>query len=124
MKEFEYAAPSRRRFLAASLGGLEALAVERLPAAEKQPDRFEAVKAPAWVEGVTRMAYLPSAQADDAAKLGVQVVYTNNVWPYSPVQSDGGGLPADDDKKLLKFVERCRAHKMRVVLGLPPFPPV
>jgi hypothetical protein len=118
------ATPTRRQFLAASLGGLTVLTTNTLPAAEPERPRFERVKVPPWVERVTRMAYLTPGQVDEAAKAGVQVVHANAVWPHYPLKRDGGGLSAEDDRTLRQFVKRCHARKIRLVLGLPPFPSV
>jgi hypothetical protein len=85
---------------------------------------FEPVKPPAWVNGITRMAFLSSGQVDEAAKAGTQVVHTNLVWPYFPLRRDGGGLAPADREALAKLVKECHDRGMRVSLGLPPFPSV
>src|SRR5947209_13085049 len=85
---------------------------------------FEPVKPPAWVAGVTRMAFLSPGQVDEAAKIGTQVVHTNVVWPYYPLRRDGGGLSSNDREALAKIVKECHDRGMRVCLGLPPFPSV
>src|SRR5262249_49180544 len=46
------------------------------------------------------------------------------VWPYYPLKRDGGGLSKDDDSRLRQFVGDCHRRGMKLVLGLPPFPPV
>ncbi len=79
---------------------------------------------PPWVRNVTRMAFVTPGQVDEAAKLGVQVAHGNAVWPYYPLQRDGVGLNTQDAKVLRNFVEACHRNKMKLVLGLPPFPPV
>lgn len=79
---------------------------------------------PAWVRGVTRMAFVTPGQVDEAARHGVQVAHGNAVWPYFPLRRDGGGLDAKDAQLLRDFVERCHRNKMKLVLGLPPFPSV
>lgn len=85
---------------------------------------FEPVNPPAWVAGVTRMAFLSPGQVDDAAKIGTQVVHTNLVWPYYPLRRDGGGLVPADREALAKLVKGCHDRGMKVCLGLPPFPSV
>lgn len=113
--------PTRREFLAATAAGLAALPVlGGAPAAVL----IEPVRVPEWVRGVTRMAYLTPGEVEKAAGLGVQVVHGNAVWPYFPLRRDGGGLSKADDKLLRDFVEGCHRRGMRLVLGLPPFPPV
>jgi hypothetical protein len=77
-----------------------------------------------WVHGVTRMAFLAPGQVDEAAKLGVQVLHGNAVWPYYPLRKDGGGLSDKDAKALRDFVEAAHRRGMKLSLGLPPFPPV
>lgn len=85
---------------------------------------FEPVRIPDWVYGITRMSYLGPDSVADAAKIGVQVVHGNAVWPYFPLRRDGGGLARKEAQILRKFVDDCHRHGMRLVLGLPPFPPV
>jgi hypothetical protein len=82
------------------------------------------VRCPAWVEDVTRMAFVTPGEVDEAAKAGVQVIQTNVVWPYFPLRRDGGGLSPEDTKRLRDLVANGRRHRMKVILGLPPFPPV
>ncbi|HZT81757.1 MAG TPA: hypothetical protein VFA26_16140 [Gemmataceae bacterium] len=116
--------PTRRAFLAQSSTALAAAALADLPAAADPPAGFEPVRPPGWVFGVTRMAFLSPADVPKAAKAGVQVVHTNAVWPYFPLRRDGGGLSKDDDRRLRDLVTACHRHGMKLVLGLPPFPPV
>jgi hypothetical protein len=118
---------TRREFLALAAQGL-ALALP--PAADadapdsRPADRFEPVAIPAWVRGVTRMAFATPGDVDRAARAGAQVIHGNAVWPYFPLRRDGGGLRPEDDRRLRKFVEDCQVCGARLVLGLPPFPPV
>jgi hypothetical protein len=117
----------RRNFLAQTSGAIAVVALaDASPAAEEAPakDSFEPVKNPEWVFGVTRMAFLSSGQMAKAAKAGVQVVHTNLVWPYFPLRRDGGGLSKEDDRRMRELVGECHRHDMKLVLGLPPFPPV
>jgi hypothetical protein len=79
---------------------------------------------PDWVHGVTRMAFVTPGQVDEAAKLGVQVLHGNAVWPYYPLRKDGGGLNDKDAKLLRDFADSTHRRGMKLVLGLPPFPPV
>jgi hypothetical protein len=85
---------------------------------------FEEIKPPAWVRGVTRMAFGTPGEVDRIADAGAQVLHTNLVWPYHPLRKDGGGLSADDRKKLRALVESAHQRGVKVVLGLPPFLPV
>src|SRR6059058_6106029 len=110
---------TRREFLA------QAAALAAAAAAAADPPTEPAdPPVPAWVRGVTRMGFLSPGEVARAAAMGVQVVHTNVVWPYFPLRRDGGGLSADDARKLRDLVADCRRHKVRVALGLPPFPPV
>ncbi len=112
---------TRREFL----GAAGALAVTGLAGAEgAKPEPFEPVRIPEWVRGVTRMAYCTPGEVPRAAKSGVQVVHANLVWPYYPLRRDGGGLGKDQAKALHDLVGSCHKHGMKLVLGLPPFPPV
>ncbi len=95
-----------------------------IPIASGADTPFEPVKPPAWVAGITRMAFLSPGQVDEAAKAGTQVVHTNVVWPYYPLRRDGGGLAPADREALAKLVKECHDRGMRVSLGLPPFPSV
>ncbi len=90
----------------------------------KAAEEFEPVAMPDWVRGVTKMVYITPGEVDLAAKVGAQVVHTNIVWPYYPLRRDGGGLSADEGKRLREFVAACHAKEMKVILGLPPFPSV
>ncbi len=85
---------------------------------------FEEVTPPGWVQDVTRMAFIAPSAASAAARAGAQVVHTNVVWPYFPLRRDGGGLSKDDARRLRDLATECRRLKMKLVLGLPPFPPV
>lgn len=79
---------------------------------------------PSWVRDVTRMVFVTPGQVEEAAKLGAQVAHGNAVWPYYPLRRDGGGLSPKDAAILRDFVDKCHRHKMKLVLGLPPFPSV
>lgn len=79
---------------------------------------------PRWVEGVTRMGFLTPAEVARAARAGAQVVHTNLVWPYFPLRRDGGGMARDPARQLHALAGECRRVGVRLVLGLPPFPPV
>ncbi|HWB11701.1 MAG TPA: hypothetical protein VG826_20895 [Pirellulales bacterium] len=121
---------SRRRFLAAASGTALGLPLAvltgpgRLAAAELETGAFRPVEIPAWVFDVTRMAFLTPGDVDKAADAAVQVVHGNAVWPYYPLRRDGGRLKPDDDRLLRAFVDGCHRRSMKLVLGLPPFPPV
>ncbi len=122
--------PSRRGFLTragTALAGA-ALARDKTDAGanrtDKQPAPFEPVEIPAWVFGVTRMAFVTPADVPKAARAGAQVVHANLVWPYFPLRRDGGGLSRQDDRGLRDLTAACRRHRLKLVLGLPPFPPV
>ena len=118
---------NRRDFLTQAGGtmALAALAGSSPAIDEAAPkDPFEPVKIPEWVFGVTRMTFLSPDDVGKAAKAGVQVVHTNLVWPYFPLRRDGGGLLKEDDRRLRKLVGACHRHDMKLVLGLPPFPPL
>jgi hypothetical protein len=108
--------PDRRTFLAT---GTALLGLGRLRAAAPLP---EPLPVPAWVRGVTRMTF--TGDVARAAAAGAQVAHTNLIWPYFPLQKDGGGLSADDDRKFRELVAAGRKHGIRIVLGLPPFPSV
>ncbi|HEV3345173.1 MAG TPA: alpha-amylase family protein [Pirellulales bacterium] len=119
---------TRRTFLAACAGlGLPIALLARPPhivADEPATDEFQPIDIPRWVLDVTRMAFVTPGDVDKAAGVGVQVVHGNAVWPYYPLQRDGGGLRPDEDRLLRQFVDDCHRHEMKLVLGLPPFPPV
>src|SRR5215469_9919293 len=117
--------PSRRLFLAqtgSALVATSAAAAKDEPAA--QDGAFRPVTPPEWVFGITRMAFLAPGEVAKAAAAGAQVVHTNAVWPYYPLRRDGGGLGKDDADRLRGLMAACGRHGMRLVLGLPPFPPV
>lgn len=95
-----------------------------MPPAPPAAEPFEPVAIPDWVHGISRMGFLTPGQVDEAADAGVQVVHTNLVWPYFPLRRDGGGLSDGDDRALRRLVEACHRRGMRLILGLPPFPPV
>jgi hypothetical protein len=123
--------PTRRGFLAQAGSAVASTALVESPAnAEKkngplkEKNAFEPVRIPEWVFGVTRMAFLTPGEVPKAAKAGVQVIHTNVVWPYFPLRRDGGGLSKGDGRRLREVVAECHRHKIKVVLGLPPFPPV
>ncbi|HEV3118654.1 MAG TPA: alpha-amylase family protein [Gemmataceae bacterium] len=122
-RQFTEAQLDRRVFLTAA-SGLVGATLLASGDASPQALPFEPVKIPEWIYGVTRMGFLSPGEVDKAARLGVQVVHGNAIWPYYPLQRDGGGLPADESWVLRKFVADCHCHGMRLVLGLPPFPPV
>jgi hypothetical protein len=85
---------------------------------------FSEIQPPQWVHGVTRMAFGTPGEVDRIADAGAQVMHTNLVWPYFPLRRDGGGLSAEDRKKLQALVEACHKRGLKVILGLPPFMPV
>jgi hypothetical protein len=70
------------------------------------------------------MAFVAAGDVGRAAKAGAQVVHTNLVWPYYPLRRDKGGLSPQDDRRLRELVAACRKANLKLVLGLPPFPPV
>ena len=118
---------SRRDFLATSAATL-AIATAPLGTAIAAPTTeslgIEHLPAPDWVHGVTRMAFCGVDQYETVAQAGVQVIHTNLIWPYYPLQRDGGGLSPADDDALRNMVDKCHALGMKLSLGLPPFPPV
>lgn len=120
--------PGRRSFLkqtaAVAAGSLLAPGERAAGDAPRPAASFDTLPPPEWVRGVTRMAFLSPGEVAGAAKLGVQVVHTNLVWPYFPLRRDGGGPSADDAKKLKALADECHRSGMKVSLGLPPFPPV
>ncbi len=65
---------------------------------------FTEFRPPAWVQGVTRMAFGTPGEVDKIADAGAQVLHTNLVWPYFPLRRDGGGLSAADRAKLRGLV--------------------
>src|SRR5579864_3337564 len=106
--------PGRREFLAA--GAALPLAVT---AASPAP-----VAVPDWLLGVTRMAFVTPGNVRKAAAAGAEVIHTNLVWPYFPLRRDGGGLSKEDGRRLRDMTADCHRAGMKLVLGLPPFPPV
>src|SRR4051812_32257807 len=117
--------PTRRHFLGAAAA--LAAAADGPAAPDKRPappTPFEPVRIPEWVRGVTRMAYLSPDQVPPAARAGVEVAHPTLVWPYSPLRRAGGGLGKADARKLRALVADCHDRRMKLVLGLPPFPPV
>lgn len=116
---------SRRDFLVAS-GATMALAMlpTGVATAAEPAAPLVNLPAPAWVHGVTRMAFCGFDQFEQVAAAGVQVIHTNLIWPYFPLKRDGGGLTAKDDEALRRMVESCHRLGMKLSLGLPPFPPV
>lgn len=120
-------APTRREFLAtgaaATLGG--AAFGRNVAAAEKTAAKeFAPIVIPDWVRNVTRMSFLGPDQVADAARIGVQVVHGNAVWPYYPLRRDGGKLTDAEHALLKRFVDETHTHGMKLSLGLPPFPSV
>ena len=108
--------PGRRDFLMAG-AALPLVGVAQAAAPE-------AAEVPAWLLGITRMAFVTLGDVGRAAKAGAEVVHTNLVWPYFPLRRDGGGLPEEQGRQLKALAAECRRLKLRLVLGLPPFPPV
>ncbi len=119
LREVDSSLPSRREALQTGTLAVAALAGGRLVA-----ESFIPVRIPDWVFGVTRMAFLSPGEVGKAARAGVQVVHTNLVWPYYPLHRDGGGLSREDSRRLHDLVGECHRLGMKLVLGLPPFPPV
>ncbi len=122
---------TRRTFLAASASAIAAapfamdcVAQSAIDVATPGRAPFAGIVPAPWALDVTRMSFLAPGLAPDAAKIGVQVVHGNAVWPYYPLRRDGGGL-SDADKLILQtFVRDVQGNGMRLVLGLPPFPSV
>ncbi len=119
---------TRRDFLALAGGAVGALALSHTAnesEAAGPPGKEAALPAvPRWARDVTRMGFLTPGEVAKAAAAGAQVVHTNLVWPYFPLRRDGGGLSREDARKLHALVGDCRRAGVRLVLGLPPFPPV
>jgi hypothetical protein len=86
-------------------------------------EAFQPVRPAEWVDDVTRMVFVTPGEIELAEKARAQVVHTNICWPYWPLRRDGGGLGAEEARKLKDFVAACHRRKMRIVLGLPPFMP-
>ena len=106
--------PTRRDFLSATVAASVAGLAE---AGASQPDDV-----PAWVRSVTRMTFTSDVAA--AGPVGAQVAHTNLIWPYFPLRKDGGGLSKGDADKMRAMMAAARKNKVRVGLGLPPFPSV
>lgn len=112
----------RREFLAVSAvagvylfgGGGQATSADAAVTA------IDPITPPDWVKSITRMSYLGPDAVVDCARIGVQVVHGNAVWPYFPLRKDGGGLPAAEHDLLKRFVDTAHQEGMRLVLGLPP----
>ncbi|MGH7138787.1 MAG: hypothetical protein ACREHD_23820, partial [Pirellulales bacterium] len=121
--------PTRRTFLTSVCAGLSLpmamlIRPQQLAAADPSANDFRPVEIPKWLFDVTRMAFITPGDVEKAAHAGVQVVHGNAVWPYYPLRRGGGGLRPNDDHLLRQFVDDCHRHDMKLVLGLPPFPPV
>lgn len=119
---------TRRDFLIGS-GSLLIASVARPRNADAplRPPSDSAARAyaiPDWVRDTSRMTFCSPGDVDFAAEIGAQVVHTNAVWPYFPLRRDGGGLSAADSRQLRNLVKACHDRDLRLVLGLPPFPPV
>jgi hypothetical protein len=115
---------TRREFLGVAGALAFACAGAAAPREPERPAPFEPVAIPEWVRGVTRMAFLTPGDVPRAARAGVQVAHANLVWPYFPLRRDGGGLGKDQARALHDLVTACLKGGMKIVLGLPPFPPV
>lgn len=103
---------------------LSALLLPSTLLAQPAKDAFEPIDPPAWVHGVTRMAFATPGELDKVAKAGAQVLHTNMVWPYYPLRRDGGGLSKKEHEQLKAFITDCHRKGIKIVLGLPPFMPV
>ncbi len=118
---------TRRTFLVRAgqltLGGQLLTLASPFASAADQP-LTGSLRIPAWVEDVTRMAFLTPGEVEKAVRTGVQVIHGNAVWPYYPLRRDGGGLRPDEGQLLRQFVDDCHRNRMKLVLGLPPFPSV
>ncbi len=116
---------NRREFIASATGAM-ALAAGQNSLGEALSDdavpEFEGIAIPKWVHEVTRMSFLAPDAVPDVAKIGVQVVHGNSVWPYFPLRKDGGKLTDREHADLKRFADETHRHGMRLVLGLPPFP--
>ncbi len=118
---------TRREFLIQSgtaLGALCGSCLDHPTLAADPPPKRDPLPVPAWVHGVTRMSFLSPGEVARAARMGVQVVHTNLIWPYFPLRRDGGGLTRDEAQKMRSLVADCHRAGMRLILGLPPFPSV
>jgi hypothetical protein len=131
----ESTASTRREFLATTtataigMTGVVALGSTSLAnavvASEKSAVKeFAPIAIPDWVRNITRMSFLGPDQVADAARIGVQVVHGNAVWPYYPLRRDGGKLTEAEHAMLKRFVDETHKHGMKLSLGLPPFPSV
>src|SRR3954464_15575571 len=112
---------SRREFLAATAVLAGSSTLRTTFGADEVVQKsvpFAAVKIPAWVRSVTRMAFVTPGEIDRAAALGVQVCHGNAVWPYYPLRRDGGGLSPADRKLMQEIVDRCHQQGMKYCLGL------
>ncbi|MBL8820165.1 MAG: hypothetical protein JNL58_29345 [Planctomyces sp.] len=97
---------------------------EESQTARSATEGFQPIEPPEWVGQISRMSYLTPDAVPDVAKIGVQVVHGNAVWPYFPLRKDGGGLSESDRLLLKRFTDTAHQHGMKLVLGLPPFPSV
>jgi hypothetical protein len=112
--------PTRRDALILAGGSITVAGLaERVEAAP-----FAPVQIPDWVHGITRMTFCSPGEVAKAARAGAQVIHTNVIWPNFPLKRDGGGLAKEDDAKLRALLADCRQFGVKLVLGLPPFPPV
>lgn len=128
--------PTRREFLAAGTAAAigitgagvalgDAVLDRDAAAAETSAEKeFTPIAIPNWIRDVTRMSFLGPDQVADAARIGVQVVHGNAVWPYYPLRRDGGKLTEAEHAVLKRFVDETHKHGMKLSLGLPPFPSV
>ncbi|MFO0879025.1 MAG: beta-galactosidase trimerization domain-containing protein [Gemmataceae bacterium] len=107
--------PTRRELI---LGGLAA-GVGVVHAAAPPPANPRA-----WIGRVTAMAFGTPGEVERLAAMGAEVLHTNLVWPYYPLQRDGGGLPRAERDQLARLARTCRQKGLRLSLGLPPFMPV
>jgi hypothetical protein len=124
---------SRREFLAASasivvnagwIGSSQVSPAAETGALPGAAPTFQPIEIPAWAREVTRMSFLGPDAVEAVAKIGVQVVHGNAVWPYYPLRRDGGKLTTLEQESLKSFADATHRHGMKLVLGLPPFPSV
>ncbi len=116
---------NRREFIASATGAMALAACQNSLGEALSDDavpEFEPIAIPKWVHEVTRMSFLAPDAVPDVAKIGVQVVHGNSVWPYFPLRKDGGKLTDREHADLKRFADETHRHGMRLVLGLPPFP--
>jgi hypothetical protein len=123
------AAVSRRQFLRAAGAAAAAPLVDlsrlrRTTGAAEVGNHLQPVKIPEWVHQITSMAFGSAADLGPMAESGVQVLHTNQLWPYYPLIRDGGGPAAVDAQGLHELVAACHAREIKLSLGLPPFPSV